>query len=361
MSISLLNISLVGFPSIFLNKKKRFNGRMTKKIKIALVGNISSSFVRCDYEILKKYFNVSVVQEPHKKLEWLKHFFLVAKETKKCDLTFSWLAWWHSAFAVFFSKLFRKKSIVVIGGHGAAYVPELNYGAYTTRRGRFAVNYIYKNADKVLVVESSLKDDIINNAKVSGENIDYLPTGFNPDYWKFKGKKEKIVLTVAGADTLKRLKLKGFDTFVQSARYVPEAKFVVVGVKGDAKRYLESISSKNVELIEFLSDKALLQCYQMAQVYCQLSIREGLPTALCEAMLCECVPVGSKINGVKTAIGDTGFYVDYGDEKATADKIKEALASSEDLGKKARERIKKQFPEERRREGLKKLVLEMIP
>ena len=68
----------------------------------------------------------------------------------------------------------------------------------------------------------------------------------------------------------------------------------------------------------------------------------------------------SKINGVKTAIGDTGFYVDYGDEKATADMIKKALSSKEELGGKARERVKKLFNSKKKTEKLIKIVLEMI-
>ena len=45
-------------------------------------------------------------------------------------------------------------------------------------------------------------------------------------------------------------------------------------------------------------------------------MREGLPNALCEAMLCECVPVGTDVQGIRTAMGDAGFYVPYGDRKS---------------------------------------------
>lgn len=65
--------------------------------------------------------------------------------------------------------------------------------------------------------------------------------------------------------------------------------------------------------------------------------------ALCETMLCECTPVGTKYCGIPTAIGDNGFYASYGDEKATAEAIKKALNAPDEAGKKARERIKKMF------------------
>jgi glycosyltransferase involved in cell wall biosynthesis len=131
-------------------------------------------------------------------------------------------------------------------------------------------------------------------------------------------------------------------------------------VRDDAKLYLEQISPKNVEFTGFLPDDEILNYYQRAKVYCQLSYREGLPTALCEAMLCECIPVGSKAAGVMAAIGDTGFYVEYGDEKGTADVIRKALDLKNELGKKARERIKNSFPEKKRTDKLKNLILEMV-
>lgn len=333
---------------------------MTKKIRICFVGSLSYTFVKRDYETLKQYFDVDIIKPPKTKLGWLKYLFILTKNVKQCNLTFSWFAGWHAAFAVFFSKLFRKKSIVVVGGYDAAYVPELNYGAFTNLKEKIPAKYVYKNTDKILVVEPSLKDDIIKNAKIKGDNIDYLPTGHDLDYWRPSGKKENVILTVAGANDEKRVKLKGLDTFVRSASHVEEVKFIVIGVKGEAKEYLKKIAPKNVELIEFLPHKELIRYYQKAKVYCQLSLREGLPSTLCEAMLCECIPIGSRADGVKTVIGDAGFYVDYGDEKATIDMIKEVLASKSDLGRKSRERIKKLFSDKRRREKLKKLVLGMI-
>lgn len=333
---------------------------MEEKMRICFVGNVSHSFVKKDYEILKQYFDVDLITPPKKKSEWFKYKIELSKKIKHSDLTFSWFAGWHSAFLVFFSKLFRKKSIVVVGGYDAAYVPELNYGAFTNLKEKTPAKYVYKNVDRILVVEPSLKDDIIRSVKIKGDNIDYIPTGYNADYWKPKGRKQNIVLTIAGASNTKRVKLKGLDTFVKTAKYVSDAKFIVIGIKDDARDYLKRITSENVELIEFLPREKLLPYYQTAKVYCQLSLREGLPSTLCEAMLCGCIPVGSKADGIRTVMDDTGFYADYGDEKGTADMIKNALVSGDDLGNKARERIKKLFSDKRRREGIKKIVLGMI-
>jgi glycosyltransferase involved in cell wall biosynthesis len=76
-----------------------------------------------------------------------------------------------------------------------------------------------------------------------------------------------------------------------------------------------------------------------------------------EGMACGCVPVVTDRGALPEVVGDTGFYVPYGDEKATAEAIKKALNS--DKGKKSRDRIKKMVPIERREKDLKEIIKEM--
>ena len=113
---------------------------------------------------------------------------------------------------------------------------------------------------------------------------------------------------------------------------------------------------ENVKFTGWVSDDELLQLYQKSKVYCQLSRYEGLPNVLCEAMLCECIPVGTKYCGIPTAIGNTGFYVPWENAKATAEAVINALKTSSDLGKNARERIRQKFPSERREKELLKYL-----
>jgi glycosyltransferase involved in cell wall biosynthesis len=334
---------------------------VNKMTSICFVGNPNDSFIKEDYVRLKKTFEINAV-DPPRKLEvskWIKFLRILIKNVRKSDITYCWFAGAPAACAVFFSNVFRKKSIVMVGGWDASYFPEINYGAFLKFKDRMPVKFVYRHVAKILVVAPFLKDDIIKYAKIKGDSIEFVPTGFDPDYWTPCEKKENIIITVAGAKTLLNVKIKGLETFVRSAAYLPEIQFIAINVKDEAKEYLQKISSNNVVFTGFLPDNEILNYYQKAKVYCQLSYREGLPTALCEAMLCECIPVGSNAAGVMTAIGDTGFYVEYGDEKETADMIRKALDSTNELGKKARERIKNSFPEEKRTETLKKLFSEM--
>jgi glycosyltransferase involved in cell wall biosynthesis len=328
-------------------------------MKVCFIGDLSTTFIRRDYEILQKYSDVDLIEPPRKKSEWLLYPLFLRKKVKQCDIIFCWFAGWHSAFAVLISRRLKKKSIVVAGGYDCACVPEIGYGAFS--KGRFwkeglAAKYVFNNLDKALVVDLSLKDDIVKNAGVEGGNIDYLPTGYDPNYWRPKGKKEDIVLTV-GTVSEPVIKRKGFETFVKAAKYLPDVEFVLVGKHADGSiSRLESIAPSNVKFTGFVPDEELLKWYQKAKVYCQLSRYEGLTNALCEAMLCECIPVGTEYCGIPTAIGDTGFYVPYGDPKATAEAIRKALNAPDELRKDVRERIAKIFSLERREEELIKLI-----
>jgi glycosyltransferase involved in cell wall biosynthesis len=166
------------------------------------------------------------------------------------------------------------------------------------------------------------------------------------------------VITVGGInkDTVKR---KGMESFVKSARYLPHLRFVVVGCWLDGSiEYLKSIAPQNVEFTGFVSDDELMDWYQKAKVYCQLSLYESFGMALAESMCCECVPVVINNAALPEVVGDTGFYVPYGDPKATAEAIKEALKSGK--GRAARERIKNMFPIAKREKRLIEIIIGLM-
>jgi len=310
---------------------------MVKNIKICFIGNLSTTFIKRDYEILNKHFDVEVIESP-KKSGWLKYPSLVKNKVKNCDVVFGWFAGWHTAFAVHYAKKYRKKSIVVVGGYDAAYVPEINYGAFTNIKERIPAKYVLENADLLLPVSEFTKNEILE--KVMPRHTKLIYNGVDIEKFRTSKEKENIVITVGGIKW-SNLKRKGIETFVKVAKLLPDVNFVVIGkFIDDSIDYLKSIASSNVEFTGFVSDKELIKWYQKSKVICQLSYYEAFGLAPAEGMSCGCIPVVTKDRtGMSEFIGDTGFYVPYEDEKAIADTIKRALETSDGLGKKARERI----------------------
>lgn len=333
---------------------------MTKNINILFIYSHKSSFVERDLDLLLKNFNVKEVEFPinrNLKTIFLAPFKLVQLMTNAlwADLTFSWLADIHAFFAVLFSKISKRKSIVVVGGYEVAKVPDLKYGALLNPTIAKIVEYTFKNADKVLTVDEGLKKEAIKNLKVNSGNILTVPTGYDYNLFKQQGQKEDLILTVASGSSWERAKLKGLDTFVESAKRLPHFNFMLIGFEGPGAERLKSMAPANVQFIGPLTIESLIPYYQKARVYCQFSVREGLPNVLCEAMLCECVPVGSDIPGIRAAMGDTGFYVPIGEPEKCAEAIQKALLS--DKGKAARKRIETVFPLQRREIELKQIIL----
>ena len=315
-----------------------------EKKSILFVYRNFSTFVRKDYDILKKKYKVIPL---HATKNLFKLMLKLVWKIRKVDLVFIWFAGWHAFLAVLFAKIFRKKSVVVAGGYDAAYVPEINYGVFCSWwRGRLA-KFVYKNADLVLAVSNYTKNEILKHA--SPKRIEMIYHGFNWKKIKPVGKKENIVLSVGTA------KVKRADVFIESAKYLPSVDFILVGDMQKIKSPLPS----NVKILKKMAFKKLLKLYQRAKVYVQISASEGFGCSLAEAMLCECIPVVTRRGAIPEVVGDCGFYVPYNDAKATAKAIKKALNSKDNLGKKARERVVKLFPLEKRTEELLKSI-EMI-
>lgn len=339
---------------------------LQRKARILFVFSHLSTFVHKDLEILERHFDIKRMKVetfliPRKRRDLLV-FLGLFKEVLWADVVFCWFANINAFFSVLFSIFLRKKSLVVVGGYDAAYLPEIDYGLFVNRWTRMETKFVYKHVNKILVVDVALKKDVLRNTSLSiGNKIEVIPTGYDPDKWELGSRdRENLVITV-GAVERSNLKRKGFETFVKVAKYLPDVRFVLIGKHlDDSVHYLKSISSPNVDFPGFVSDSELLSFYQRARVYCQLSRYEGLPNSLCEAMMCGCVPVGTKYSGIPTAIGDVGFYVPYGNVEATVEGVKKALSSNERRREAARERIKKLFPLQKREKQLVRHIRKVL-
>jgi glycosyltransferase involved in cell wall biosynthesis len=333
----------------------------TQERRILFVYNLNSSFVRNDVELLGKYFKVKVVEfgvGPRELRKSIRALCQVLFGVVWAHLTYCWFGGRHSMWAVVLSRLMGKKSVVVVGGFEVAKIPEIGYGAALNPIKAELMKWILTNASKVLTVDDSLKREAVTNLGASERNITTIPTGYDSNKFKLDGEKEDIVLTVASVGKTQSPRRKGLDIFVRTAEYLNEFSFVHVGDLSSHAKFLRTKFSQNVSFVGKVNDVELLRHYQRAKVYCQLSLHEGLPNSLCEAMLCECVPVGTRSGGIPTAIGHTGFYVPYGDPYRTAKVIRRAMSTRG--GKEARLRIKSLFSLEAREKKLVALIHELF-
>lgn len=319
-----------------------------------------STFVKCDYQILKTHFEVNCFHYHTGKkllthlLSQLKLFYWLLKNIKIAQVVYVWFADYHSLLPVFFSKICKKKSIIVLGGYEVTYLPEIKYGSFSNPIRSFFTRYSIKHATFICPVDDSLSTEMFQRVKKIKGQIIVNHTGYDPDQWFCDREKEKVILTVATCHTMQRVRLKGIDFFCKVASRLPEYNFCIVGMQ---KTLLKEITiPKNIIVYDKLEPNELREIYARAQVYAQFSLREGLPNAVCEAMLCECIPVGSNVNGIPTAIGDCGFLIEGQNLTQAIQVIQQALQSPLSLGKKARNRIKENFTMSKREAVLIQII-----
>jgi len=263
---------------------------------------------------------------------------------------FIWFADYHSFLPVFFSRLFRSRSVIVLGGYDVTYVPELKYGSFSNPIRRFCAAYSLRNAHYLLAVDPSLITEARSRVKsIKGEYL-YVPTSFDSKQWYRTKEKENLVLTVGICDSFQRLKLKGIDIFIEIANLLPQYNFLIIGLQENMVRKLEL--PPNLNSRDHVSFLELRDFYSISKVYAQLSVREGLPSVVCEAMLCECITVGSGVNGIPTAIGDFGYILQDRNAQDGAKLIEKAMNSPASMGENARNRIMTLFNTERREKSI---------
>jgi glycosyltransferase involved in cell wall biosynthesis len=323
-----------------------------KNHSILLIHPGKSSFVRKDIEILKKYFTVKdFFYQPSRQIfpniiAQSKLLIWLLFNIGKAKAVYIWFADYHSFLPIFFSRLFGKKTILILGGYDVANIPELKYGSFYKPLRAFCAAYSIRNSGYVIAVDRNLIDKAKTLVKDIRGTMLVIPTGYNSEFWRRYHNKEKFVLNVGIIDKPERLKIKGIDFLLEVAKFLPDYQFVIIGLSNPDSTFITSMP--NVRYLPKLSQDLLKEYYSRAKVYVQFSITEGFPNVVCEAMLCECIPVGIEVGGIPTAIGDCGFLLEERDPEIAAQLIKKALEAPAELGEKARQRIISLFSEEKR-------------
>jgi glycosyltransferase involved in cell wall biosynthesis len=137
----------------------------------------------------------------------------------------------------------------------------------------------------------------------------------------FEQERGKIILTVSVTENRQRVFIKGLDRFRELAENLTDYRFYIIGADENTRHLFEPVP-ENLILLPSVKQSELKDYYTKASFYAQFSRSEGLPNALCEAMLYGCIPIGSKVGGIPTAIGDLGFLADDWDVEAVASYIK---------------------------------------
>lgn len=140
---------------------------------------------------------------------------------------------------------------------------------------------------------------------------------------------------------------KGYDTLLEAAKLVPEAKFVVVG-DGELRSRLEARAGANVHITGRRDDvPELLASFA---VYAQPSRYEGLCVAVLEAQAAGVPVIATPVGGMRDTVvhEETGLVVPVGDAQALAAAVTRLLedrALGARLAAEAARRLRERYTE----------------
>ena len=285
-----------------------------------------ASFVRKDIAILEARYRVYAQDMPHFKralLPWLflRQFWHLLRNLPSSTLCVVQFGGHHALLPALFCKLSRKPLLIITGGTDCFRIPEIGYGNFNKRFLRWVTGRAYRWATALSPVHQSL----------SRSEFTYLPgppqpqgvynlvpglttpsftiyNGYEPS--RFKPTQEDdsrpsgSFITVAGdLDNAVKYKRKGVDIILEAAQQLPSYSFTIVGTE----RPLDAPA--NTTWHRWLEPSDLPKLLSNHRFYLQLSVAEGFPNALCEGMLCGCVPIGSTVAAIPLIIGDTGYLL----------------------------------------------------
>lgn len=313
------------------------------------------SFVREDLAILQKKYSLSVfhyraskkflpnVYEQIRLLQWLiKHFHAHG--------VFVWFADYHAFLPIVFARWKKISSFLILGGYDTTFIPEIRYGVFSNPIRTCCAKWSIKHAQFLFPPTNALVKKLPRHVSKIFGKIVQLPFGFDSREWYCDTPKENHVLTVAFIDNQKRAQIKGWDLFFETAKRLPHIPFTAIGISTQATLF--SDIPPNVTLLPPLPREALRKYYSQAKVYAQFSLSEGMPNSLCEAMLCECIPVGTPVGGIPEVIGKTGIVLQERSVEQAVQGIQKALKKSKKAGKNARQQILTHYPIHRREQEL---------
>jgi glycosyltransferase involved in cell wall biosynthesis len=324
-------------------------------LRILFVYSRDSSFVSIDRRLLARRWQVEDRVQARPTL----NLASIAAAVRKSDLVFGWFASWHTLWPMTFAWLMRRPSVLVIGGFDTASLPEIDYGLQQRRLMRGVSRWTMRRATRLMTNSDYSRREIEANLGIPASRVEVVHHGVPDPFGELPvGAREPLALTVGVIDR-RNLERKGLLRFVQAARLVPHARFVVAGRwEGDAVEELRAASSPNVTLTGWIEQDELESLYRRASVYVQASRHEGFGLSVAEAMLGGCVPVVSEAGALPEVVGDAGIVL--GGDSPRPDEIaggvRQALALDNAARERARRRILDRFPLGMRADGLERVV-----
>lgn len=344
---------------------------MSKKNLIFIYPKLYT-FIQTEIKLLSDEFNlISINQNWERKIllpfNLIRQVIFLVINIRKVDTILISFGGYWSFFPALFSNLLGKKVAIVMHGTDCVSFPEIEYGNLRNPILSFVTKKSLQWASIILPVSESLVYTENNyyssktlkfgyNYHLSNIKTPYkvIHNGLNVLDWVRDNeiiRNKTSFVTVLGKG---KIKIKGVDLIIEVASRFPNSIFYLAGIE-NVKGYN---IPKNIICKGRLTPEELKVLFNQSQFYLQLSNTEGFGVALCEAMLCECIPLVSDVNFLPTIVGDSGFVLKKRNSEMLFDLINLAINSKTVIFEgRARKRIKDNFSVNERKRMLLSVLI----
>ena len=299
-------------------------------------------------------------------LSFFKQFFQFLFNQRKFSYIVCQGGGYHSFLPAILNRIFKGKVIVIAVGTDCVNYPSIDYGNFRKNLYRYFTSKSFLHATIICPVHQSLiqyentfypVDPSYQGLKtfipkLEENKLKVINYGFDMTKWPYMGKDRlpHSYLTVVGEINERTTPLKGIDLLIDYFKSNPESTLTIVGRMNCNLDFPD-----NIKLIPFVKQDELKEIYNEHQYYFQLSISEGLPNTLCEAMLCGCIPIGSSNSSIPEIIGREENVLLKKDVEALKALIQKLPEYNEEDALYFRQRILTNYPIKKRLEDFKNL------
>ncbi len=288
------------------------------KEKTIFIGSAKVTFQKNDIAILSEQYDVKVLWFGTQNginilLNWLKQLFYLLLYLRTCKAVVIWFADSHSFFPCLLGRVFRKKTLLIIGGYDAAKVPEYNYGVHLYPFRSWLARQSCKWATHILPVSEHTANQLKEHISTTDfSKIIVIPNGVSVSFFENTSiPKQNIITCIAAASDERRMKIKGVDRFVELANQFPEYECRWIGC-GDEK--LVPTIPPNLKIYPLLSEQECAAHLGVSKMVAQLSRQEAFGLSILEGMAAGCIPIISTGNGLEEVVPEKlAILLDYSD------------------------------------------------
>jgi glycosyltransferase involved in cell wall biosynthesis len=350
-----------------------------KPVRIFYFYTHATSSIQNDLEILRSRHTVNSLSFPSRE-KWKIPFLLIQQiffliknaffENRYLIIIQS--TGYHSLIPCIWARLSGHKSIILVEDSDCVAFPSLGYGRFQNLLSKHFACWSFELVHAVVAGHKSmfLRDNLYAGTEESSQGIlnfmpnvaferNVIPGGFDPRLFRvnssYMARRPLSFICISDSNSNPVLqKINGIDLVIELANRFPRANFTIAG----GKKLIVSGFPSNVEILDFISSQDMPSQFNRHRFYIQLSISEGFPNALCEAMACGCVPVVSEVGGMPEIVQSFGGIAGKMDSSSIDEAVRDAVRKSERPGMSAdiSRSVSKRYPLERRRRELLLLI-----